>query len=305
MPRVSVITATYNRSEVLRWAIESVRSQTFADWEHIIVGDACTDDSAEVVASFNDSRIRFHNRSQNFGEQSEPNNDGLNLAAGELVAYLNHDDLWFPDHLQKLAAYIRQTKADLVHALPLNIDSHGQAFCGDSNAELRYDPSQFVPASLWLARRELFEDLNGWRPAAEIYARNPSQDVLFRSWRLAKNLRCHPDFTAIILASGGRPNCYVERDDSQHAEIWNQMQNPRFREQLAIKLVTESARKLKRLSSTHLSARISRVVDRRLVKMGLHPDAVRNRLAFRRKGWWIRHLRELRGLPPLTNRKAS
>ena len=50
-PRVSVIIAAYNYSSVLRYAIETVRWQTFADWELIVVGDCCTDDSEQVVAS--------------------------------------------------------------------------------------------------------------------------------------------------------------------------------------------------------------------------------------------------------------
>jgi glycosyltransferase involved in cell wall biosynthesis len=69
LPRISVVTATYNRSNVLRYAIESVRAQGFQDWELIVVGDACTDDTSEVVAAFADPRIRFVNRAENAGEQ--------------------------------------------------------------------------------------------------------------------------------------------------------------------------------------------------------------------------------------------
>jgi glycosyltransferase involved in cell wall biosynthesis len=49
-PRVSILTATYNRSNVLRPVIETVRRQTFTDWEWLIVGGACTNDTADVVA---------------------------------------------------------------------------------------------------------------------------------------------------------------------------------------------------------------------------------------------------------------
>jgi len=55
-PTVSIIIATYNRSRVLRHAIESVRNSRFADWELIVVGDACTDDTAACVAAFGDPR---------------------------------------------------------------------------------------------------------------------------------------------------------------------------------------------------------------------------------------------------------
>src|SRR5262249_37890681 len=61
VPRVSILTATYNRSNVLRLVGETVRRQTVSEWEWIVVGDACTDNTADVVTSFGDPRIRFVN----------------------------------------------------------------------------------------------------------------------------------------------------------------------------------------------------------------------------------------------------
>ena len=60
-PVVSVVTATYNRSNVLRFAVESVRRQTLSDWEMWVVGDACTDDTADMIREIGDPRIRFVN----------------------------------------------------------------------------------------------------------------------------------------------------------------------------------------------------------------------------------------------------
>jgi len=70
-PTVSVIIATYNRSNVLAIAIETVRAQSFQDWELLVIGDACTDDTGAVVAGFGDARIRFHNLAGNVGDQSD------------------------------------------------------------------------------------------------------------------------------------------------------------------------------------------------------------------------------------------
>ncbi len=78
---ISVVTATYNRSNVLFYAISSLIRSTFEDWELIIVGDACTDDTREVVAGFADSRIRFYNLAENFGDQSGPDNSGRTVLA--------------------------------------------------------------------------------------------------------------------------------------------------------------------------------------------------------------------------------
>ena len=60
------------------------------------MGDACTDESESIVRSFADPRIRWENLTENAGSQWGPNNRGLELARGRDVAYLGHDDLWFP-----------------------------------------------------------------------------------------------------------------------------------------------------------------------------------------------------------------
>ena len=300
MPRVSIITATYNRSDVLRWALASVRRQVYSDWEHIIVGDACTDDTEALVRSHDDPRVRFVNLESNVGEQSGPNNVGLEMARGDLIAYLNHDDLWFADHLASLTAEIEALGADLVHAPPVNVDAAGIARCGLTNAELRYDPSHFVPASLWLLRRELATELGGWRAAREIHASNPSQDFLVRSWRRTKRIACAPRVTALILASGGRPNAYVRRDGSQHAALFDAMDAPGFRERLLTGMVLQAERDaaMQRRRAGTWSETANHAVDRVMIAARLHPDAVRNLLAGKPKGHWVAHLRTVRGLPP-------
>src|ERR1700694_4995675 len=99
-PLISVITATFNWSSVLRYAIQSVLWQSLQDFEMLIIGDGCTDDSAEGVASFQYETLRWHNLAHNSGSQSEPNNVGLAMARARFVAYLGHDDLWYPTHLK-------------------------------------------------------------------------------------------------------------------------------------------------------------------------------------------------------------
>jgi len=305
MPRISVITATYNRPDVLRWAIESVRAQTFEDYEHVVVGDACTDHTEAVVASFDDPRIRFVNLAVNCGEQSGPNNAGFDLARGEYIAYLNHDDLWAPDHLALLLEFITTTNADLVYALPLSIDIHGMSFCGATNAELRYDPRHFVPASLWLARRTLISLLGGWRGLRATHIRNPSQDLLFRAWKQSCDLRCHPKFSVVTLSSARAPGAYLKRDDRQHREIFERLQRPGFREELATELASRLSRQPSRSITSLVWWRwiLARLFDRIAVELGQHPDGLRNNLLRRPRGWWIDHLREVRGLPPLPDRK--
>jgi glycosyltransferase involved in cell wall biosynthesis len=110
---VTVIISTYNWSAALRLSIASVLAQTHRDFELLVIGDCCTDDSREVVDSFRDARLQWHNLSVRHKTQSGPNNFGIETAAGSLIAYLGHDDIWHPDHLRSVVGKIEETGADM------------------------------------------------------------------------------------------------------------------------------------------------------------------------------------------------
>lgn len=101
-PRVTVIIATYNWSSVLQHSIGSVLRQTFTDFELLVGGDGCTDDSEAVVAAINDRRVRWINLPSNTRHQSGPNNEGLRQARGEIVQEIPYT--WIP----KGAAMLRR-----------------------------------------------------------------------------------------------------------------------------------------------------------------------------------------------------
>jgi glycosyltransferase involved in cell wall biosynthesis len=67
-PEISVILSTYNRRNVLKYAIKSVLNSEFGNLELLVIGDCCTDDTEQVVLSFNDKRIRFMNLEKNCGD---------------------------------------------------------------------------------------------------------------------------------------------------------------------------------------------------------------------------------------------
>lgn len=124
-PKVTVITATYNSSRTLRYTIQSVLKQDFQDFEYWIIGDSCTDDSEEVVRSFDDPRVKWHNLSSNSGSQAIPNNAGLERALGAYIAYIGHDDLWCNNHLSSLLAVCDIGSAKLAHSLTFLIGPEG------------------------------------------------------------------------------------------------------------------------------------------------------------------------------------
>jgi len=99
MPRISIITCTYNRAHLLGETIASVLRQTYADFEYLIVDDGSTDATAQVVASFTDARIKYHWHQRSGGHLSRLRNDCHSMVDSEFIAYADSDDLWEPDKL--------------------------------------------------------------------------------------------------------------------------------------------------------------------------------------------------------------
>ncbi|MGO9377178.1 MAG: glycosyltransferase family 2 protein [Dissulfurispiraceae bacterium] len=99
-PRVSVIVTCYNYAKYLEGCLTSILNQTYQDFELLIVNDGSTDNTDEIVTRFLDNdKIRYINQS-NTGQAIATNN-GITAAAGELIAFLDADDLWEPTKLQK------------------------------------------------------------------------------------------------------------------------------------------------------------------------------------------------------------
>jgi glycosyltransferase involved in cell wall biosynthesis len=113
-PRVSVVIAAYNSSARLLCAIESIRRQAFADLEILVIGDAATDDSGDRLQALGDERIRWENLERNWGEQSVPSNRGLELARGDIVLFLNQDDLYLAGHIARCIELMEAQSADVV-----------------------------------------------------------------------------------------------------------------------------------------------------------------------------------------------
>lgn len=237
IPSVTVVTATFNRSRALRCAVESVRGQTLKDWEHWVIGDACTDDTAAMLTGLGDDRVRFHNLAQNVGEQSGPNNEGLRRARSRYVALLNHDDLWLPDHLELAVTALETSGADLVFSLALQVEAGGEFGLQNWSPDRRYHPVLFVPASTWVFRRELLERIGDWR-AVQTIRNLPSQDWLFRAWKSGAELRLLPLVSAILLPSGFRMNSYVGNPAGEQ-ESW--LERIRSRPQLRSELTLQAA----------------------------------------------------------------
>ncbi len=99
-PLVSIVLPTYNREQFILEAIESVRRQTYPHWELIVVDDQSTDKTETMVKAFEDKRILLHNTGKRLGATGS-RNEGLRLAKGDLIAFIDSDDTWAPTKLEK------------------------------------------------------------------------------------------------------------------------------------------------------------------------------------------------------------
>ena len=103
MPLVSVIMNVRNGAAFLREALDSVLSQTFADWELIVWDDCSTDDSAQIVGEYQDRRIRYF-LSPEDTPLGKARDQAIRQATGEWLAFLDQDDVWLPRKLEKQMA---------------------------------------------------------------------------------------------------------------------------------------------------------------------------------------------------------
>jgi hypothetical protein len=138
-PLISIPIPTYHSPDTLcERALASVRAQTHVNWEAIVVGDHCTDDTAERVRALGDERIRFHNLPAREHDPDDPwerwavkgsvpRSVGIGMARGRWIAPLSHDDAWDEDHLATLLVAAREHRAEVAYSGMRVIDADDPA----------------------------------------------------------------------------------------------------------------------------------------------------------------------------------
>ena len=224
-PAVSVIIATFNWSAALKLAIRSVLAQTLQSFEILVVGDACTDDSEAVVASFGDARLRWRNLPENAGSQHGPNNAGLDAARGEWIAYLGHDDIWAPRHLE---ATVRAARAAGAHA-----GVGGMIMYGPSGSEIihtagifasgRCSQTDFVPPSALIHRRAIVDEIGRWTDPRSI--RLPTDCDFFQRVRAAGDIAASREVTVFKFNAAARRNAYQTKPTHEQEQCLASLQS--------------------------------------------------------------------------------
>lgn len=124
--RVSIITPAYNHEKFVATCIESVVSQTYSNWEQIIIDDGSTDRTREVVRQYADPRIRLIEQSHRGIEAlAKTYNRALSEAGGNLIAILEGDDLWPRDKLATMVPVFDDQEVVLAHGEVLDVDASG------------------------------------------------------------------------------------------------------------------------------------------------------------------------------------
>lgn len=151
MPKVSIIIPTYNRSHIIARTIDCALSQTFTDFEVLVIDDGSTDNTADIIVRMQDSKIRYFKKEN--GGASSARNFGLEKTRGELIAFLDSDDLWPNDYLSKMLVYFEDdpelavayclTKVQKDDGEIIDSDSQERCYSGNITANL------FVNSVVW------------------------------------------------------------------------------------------------------------------------------------------------------------
>jgi Glycosyltransferases involved in cell wall biogenesis len=172
MPRVSVIIPAFNAEGFLARALRSVEAQTFGDYEVVLIDDGSTDGTAEIARSFECVRY-FHQSNQH---QAVARNRGLKEAEGELVAFLDADDEWLPEKLERQLAFMDENKSRI---------SYTDTYYSKNDKRVRYSKMAppyagqilnplveewlefcFITMNTVVAEKRLLEEVGGFDEAA-------------------------------------------------------------------------------------------------------------------------------------------
>lgn len=169
-PLVSIITPAYNAGPYIKDTIQSVLTQTYSGFEHIIVDDGSSDNTAEVVRTFTDPRIKYFYQ-KNSG-QSSARNAAIAAAKGKYIALLDADDIFYPEKLAEQVAYMEaHYDCDFcyckIHHFYHETPRDRYYFAMEHPSGFLFDKlivSNFINPLSVMVRREVFEKYGAFEP---------------------------------------------------------------------------------------------------------------------------------------------
>ncbi|RYX86182.1 glycosyltransferase family 2 protein [bacterium] len=220
--KISVVIPTYNRSTKIKPTVDSVLGQRLAadSFEIIIVNDGSTDDTESVLQQLygDDARVRLFSLPN--GGVAKARNFGLREAQGEFIAFLDHDDIWLPEKLERQVALLeRAPEVGVVYSGWQDVDEMGKPLAEDDLRRLKpkfgfptgrvFDilvrGNFIVSASVPLIRTQLLRDIGGFDPATQPC---DDWDVWLRLARRCEFARVEENLV-----------CYVHHNEQQSANV--------------------------------------------------------------------------------------
>lgn len=164
MPKVSITIPTYNRSVLVRDAIDSALAQTFEDIEVVVIDDGSTDDTRKVVESYEDPRVKYFYKEN--GGCSSARNSGLDHCTGEYIGFLDSDDLWPENFVEVLLGKLQNNpEYSCAYCPMIKVDpdgnetpSYGQKQCRSGSITADLFSTGFIWIQTTLFKRSVFEN---------------------------------------------------------------------------------------------------------------------------------------------------
>ncbi len=213
---VSVVIPTYNRSKDLLRALKSLQGQSYKNWEAIIVDNYSDDDTDNVVTNLNDSRIsilKIHNN----GVIAASRNKGIENARKDFIAFLDSDDWWTPDKLQKSVDLLQQGFDLVYHDLWIVNGNKRRIFSKKVGVRKLTKPAfddlikngNAIPNSSVVVRTKLLREINGLSEDVKLIAAE-DYDCWLRLSRITEGFACLPDVLG-YYSQGANNNSTAER----------------------------------------------------------------------------------------------
>lgn len=207
-PQISVIVPVYNSEQTIKRALDSIFAQTYPSFEVIVVDDASSDQTLNLVAQYTDERLSIIQSPENRGAATA-RNKGIATAKGRWIAFLDSDDAWKPTKLARQVEFLeRDRKPVAACATGYNIDKNGRRFA----VVLNLTPQQFrndilfgctiSPGSTLMVKRDVFDTIGGFD---EAFKRLEDWDWLLR-FSERYDMEFLPDALADIYLTQNKPS---------------------------------------------------------------------------------------------------
>ena len=227
-PDFSVILATWNRGRHILPTLASVLAQSEQDFEVLVIGDHCTDDTGLVLKPYLSDTVRWINLQERGGSQSFANNAGLAIAQGKFIAYLGHDDIWARDHLAHLrSVFERQPDTGFAVSGCLIYGARGSDYFAVSGL-FEDDEAKFehhFPPSSFAHRATVTDRVGLWRAPNTIRA-HPDADFLLRAANAGIKFCSTRCITVHKFAGWFRYLSYLAQSSEEQAECLERLSRP-------------------------------------------------------------------------------